>query len=51
MTNLINYVVKARWFTKFDLKNGYNLIRVAAGHEWKTAFKTRYGTFEFTVIP
>ena len=33
------------------MKNGFNLIRIAEGHEWKTAFKTRYGAFEFTVIP
>ena len=51
MTNLMDRVVKACWFTKFDLKNGYNLIHVAAGHEWKIAFKTRYEVFEFTVMP
>ena len=51
MINLMDCVVKAHWFMKFDLKNGYNLIHVAAGHEWKTAFKTRYGVFEFTVMP
>ena len=33
MTNLMDRVAKARWFTKFDLKNGYNLICVVAGHE------------------
>ena len=51
MTDLIDRVGKARWFTKFDLKNGFNLIRIAEGHEWKTAFKTQYGAFEFTVMP
>src|SRR5947199_4681239 len=51
MINLMDCVVKACWFTKFDLKNGYNLIRVVAEHEWKTAFKTRYEVFEFTVMP
>ena len=33
MINLMDCVVKAYWFTKFDLKNSYNLIHVAAGHE------------------
>src|SRR5207248_6634236 len=51
MTNLMDHVAKARWFTKFDLKNSYNLIHVAAGHEWKMAFKIRYRAFEFTVMP
>ena len=33
------------------LKNGFHLIRVREGNEWKTAFRTRYGLFEFQVIP
>ena len=28
-----------------------NLIRVKEGDEWKTAFKTRYGMFEYKVLP
>ena len=34
-----------------DLKNGFNLIRVAAGHEWKTAFRTKKELFEYIVMP
>ncbi len=41
----------ARWFTKIDLKGAYNLIRMKKGEEWKTAFRTRYGHFEYTVMP
>ena len=33
-----------------DLK-GFHLIRVKEGDEWKTAFRTRYGLFEFQVMP
>ena len=33
------------------MKNGFNLIRVAAVHEWKTAFHTKKGLFEYTVMP
>src|SRR5205823_13321704 len=36
---------------KFDLKNGFNLICIAEGYERKTAFKTWYRAFEFTVMP
>ena len=34
-----------------DLQNGYNLIRIAAGDEWKRAFCTKQGLFEYTVMP
>src|SRR5690606_12165549 len=38
-------------FTKIDLKNGFNLIRIKKGDKWKTAFRTRYGYFEYLVMP
>src|SRR5947209_7012407 len=38
-------------FTKIDLKHGYNLVRIKEGDEWKTAFRTRYGHYEFMVMP
>jgi transposase InsO family protein len=41
----------ARYFTKIDLRTGYYNIRMAAGEEWKTAFRTRYGLYEYTVMP
>ncbi|QRW03187.1 Retrotransposable element Tf2 protein [Ceratobasidium sp. AG-Ba] len=41
----------AKIFSKFDLKWGYNLVRIKEGDEWKTAFKTRYGLFEYLVMP
>jgi len=41
----------ARIFTKLDLWNAYHLIRIKEGDEYKTAFRTRYGQFEYRVMP
>ena len=51
MQELQDRVQGAQWFSKLDLKNGFNLIRIREGDEWKTAFRTRYGLYEFQVMP
>ena len=51
MDELRNRVQGVNIFTKIDLKTGYNLVRIAEGEEWKTAFRTRYGHFEYLVMP
>ena len=51
MGELKDRVAGATIFTKLDLKDGYHLLRIREGDEWKTAFRTRYGHFEYKVMP
>ena len=39
-----------KWFIILDLKDRYYYIKIKPGDKWKTAFKTKYGLFEYLVI-
>jgi len=47
----LNNLSKAKWFTKLDVIAAFHKIRVTEGDEWKTAFRTRFGLFEWLVTP
>ena len=46
ITDLLDALKKTRIYTKIDLRNAYHLVCIVEGDEWKTAFRTRYGSFE-----
>ncbi|KAH9466898.1 hypothetical protein Pst134EB_033244 [Puccinia striiformis f. sp. tritici] len=48
---LLNNLHGCSFLSKVDLKAAFNLLRVAPGHEWKTAFRTPWGLFEYQVMP
>jgi hypothetical protein len=48
--HLIDELAGASWFSTLDLLSGYHQVRLKAGEEYKTAFQTHHGQFEFLVM-
>ncbi|KAG1938716.1 retrotransposable element [Pimephales promelas] len=51
MSSAFEILQGAKIFSKLDLRNAYHLVRIKEGDEWKTAFNTPLGHFEYRVLP
>lgn len=51
VADLFDQLSHAKYFTKLDLRSGYYQVRIAEGDEQKTTCVTRYGAFDFLVMP
>lgn len=50
ISEIMDKLSGAKYFTKFDIRWGYNNVRIKDDDVWKAAFKTKYGLFEPLVM-
>ena len=51
ISDLLDSPCKAWVYSKIDLCHAYHLVCITNGDEWKIAFRTRYKSFEWSVMP
>jgi len=51
ISNLLDSSYKAWIYSKIDLCHAYHLVRITDSDEWKTAFRTHYRSFKWSIMP
>ena len=51
ITDLLDAPNRAWIYTKINLQHAYHLVHISAGDEWKTSFRTHYGSYKWLVMP